>query len=64
MPDKEHIISQIILAIWEHPCPAYAGLRKRIQTKAEKLMKWYIAIPADELPVVRDTTERTFGWLY
>lgn len=29
LPDKENIINTVIEQIWEHPCPAYARLRKK-----------------------------------
>lgn len=63
MPDKETIISEVITAIWEHPCPAYARLRDKIKPKAEEILKWRISIPMDSLYQTRvDTTERKFRW--
>jgi len=63
MPDKENIIREVIKAIWEHPCPAYARLRKRIKPKAEEIMKSYITIPLDssyQVPI--DTAEKKIRW--
>lgn len=62
MPDKETIINEVVTAIWEHPCPAYAKLRERIKPKAEELAKWQISIPMDTSAMRVDTTERTYRW--
>ena len=62
MPDKETIINEIITAIWEHPCPAYAKLREKIKPKAEELLKGQISIPLDTYPTPVDTTGRTYRW--
>ena len=62
MPDKETIINEIITAIWEHPCPAYAKLREKIKPKAKELLKGQISIPLDTYPTPVDTTGRTYRW--
>ena len=62
MPDKENIINEIIEEIWEHPCPAYARLRKKIQHKAEEILKSRINIPLDPIDIPIDTTKRKFHW--
>lgn len=62
MPDKETIINEIITAIWEHPCPAYAQLREKIKPKAEELLKGQISIPLDTYPTPVDTAGRTYRW--
>lgn len=68
MPDKENIIKEVILAIWEHPCLAYVPLREKIRSKAEEILKWRFTMPRDtlylpthNLPI--DTTKRIFYWL-
>lgn len=63
LPDKENIINEVISAIWEHPCPAYAKLREKIKPKAEEIFKWQISIPLDtsyQVPI--DTTTREIRW--
>jgi hypothetical protein len=62
MPDKETIINEVVTAIWEHPCPAYAKLREKIKPKAEALAKWQISIRMDTSAMPVDTTERTYRW--
>jgi hypothetical protein len=62
LPDKETIINQVIIAIWEHPCPAYAGLRDKIKPKAEELSKWQISIPVDRHEEPIDTTKENYRW--
>ncbi|MHA4847829.1 hypothetical protein ACX0G7_26925 [Flavitalea antarctica] len=61
LPDKQNIIDEVIIAIWEHPCPAYATLRKKIRQRAEKIMERMIIIPNSTLPPI-DTTARLFRW--
>jgi hypothetical protein len=62
MPDKENIIDEVIMEIWEHPCPAYAGLRDKIKAKAEEILKWRISIPMDRDNVPTDTTKENIRW--
>jgi hypothetical protein len=62
LPDKETIINELITAIWEHPCPAYARLRRKIATRAKELSRGYIFVPVDRTPMDKDTTERTYRW--
>lgn len=63
MPDKENIIDEVITAIWEHPCPAYARLREKIKPKAEDILKWQISIPQDSSYQIQvDTTAKTIRW--
>lgn len=35
MPGRERITGEVMDAIWQHPCPAYAGLREKISAKME-----------------------------
>lgn len=58
MPDKENIINTVIEQIWEHPCPAYAQLRKKVKQRAEEILKRRLSIAIDQI----DTTERKFSW--
>lgn len=62
LPDKETIIDNLIAAIWEHPCPAYARLREKVKPRAEELTKRQISIPPDTSSVTVNWTERTFRW--
>jgi hypothetical protein len=62
MPDKENIINEVIKAIWEHPCPAYARLREKIKHKAEEILKGRISIPLDPIHIPVDKTKRKFYW--
>lgn len=62
MPDKEDILNEVIKAIWEHPCPAYAKLRERLKPKAEEILKGYISIPLDPSQIPVDTTVRKIRW--
>jgi hypothetical protein len=47
MPDKDNIIDEVIMEIWQHPCSAYTGLREKIKPKAEEILKQQIIIPND-----------------
>ena len=63
MPGKESIINEIVTAIWEHPCSAYARLREKIKSKADQILKRQTIIPMDttyQIPV--DTITRIFWW--
>ena len=62
MPDKENIINDVIIQIWEHPCSAYTTLREKIRVKAEKILKRRISIPMDTYPVPVDTTNQIIRW--
>jgi hypothetical protein len=62
MPDKENIINEVITAIWEHPCPAYARLREKIKTKAEPIFKRSISIEVDRHDEPIDTTKEHIRW--
>jgi hypothetical protein len=62
MPDKENIIREVIIAIWEHPCPAYARLREKIKPKAEEIMKGRIEVYRDPISMPADTTEEIIRW--
>lgn len=63
LPDNETIINELIIAIWEHPCPAYAKLREKIRPKAGELLKGRTSVPVESSPMQIDNTERTFRWL-
>jgi len=62
MPDKENILNEVISAIWEHPCAAYARLREKIKTRAEAISKRNITISVDRYDEPTDTTEETIRW--
>ncbi|HVT86221.1 MAG TPA: hypothetical protein VHD35_13540 [Chitinophagaceae bacterium] len=62
MPDKENIINEVITAIWEHPCPAYARLREKIRPKAEEIFKGRLYIKVNPIDIQGDTTKRTYNW--
>jgi hypothetical protein len=56
MPENEYILNEVIIAIWEHPCPAYAKLREKIKLKAEEILKLQNSINLDTSAVEIDTT--------
>jgi hypothetical protein len=63
MPDKNNIIDEVIIAIWEHPCSAFARLREKIRPKAEEILKWQISVSMDSsYPVRADTTAEKIRW--
>lgn len=64
MPDKENILNDVIIKIWENPCPAYATLRKKIKLRAEEILKGRIIIKGEPLPlpVEADTSKKRFYW--
>ena len=62
LPDKETIINEVITAIWEHPCPAYARLREKIRPKAEELSKWRLSFQVDRHEEPIDTTKENYRW--
>jgi hypothetical protein len=62
MPDKESIIDNIVMEIWEHPCPAYEKLRNRIKDKAEQMLKDQISISVEPFDIPVDSTEENIWW--
>lgn len=62
MPDKQNIIDEVIMQIWEHPCAAYATLRAKIKPQAMKLAEERISFPFDVVPVPIDTTKKEYYW--
>jgi hypothetical protein len=63
MPDMKNILDNVVMEIWEHPCPAYVRLREKIKPKAEEYMKWEIIIPRDSLyKVPIDSTKEIIRW--
>ncbi|MCP9749859.1 hypothetical protein EGI32_02610 [Ferruginibacter sp. HRS2-29] len=63
MPDKDHIIYNVIEEIWEHPCVAYRNLRKKIRRRAEDMFKSDIVLPdylQNDVPV--DTAKKVYYW--
>lgn len=62
MPDKKNIIDEVITAIWEHPCPAYRALRKKIKHRAEEIAKGQISISLDQHEEPVDTTKENYRW--
>lgn len=61
MPDKSNITDEVVMAIWEHPCPAYARLREKIKPRAEVMEKWQIPLDPSE-PIQVDTAKKVFSW--
>ncbi|MEO6454959.1 MAG: hypothetical protein ABIN97_12835, partial [Ginsengibacter sp.] len=62
MPDKESIINEIIMEIWEHPCSAYSSLREKIKPKANEILKRRISIPVEPYDIQIDTTKENIRW--
>jgi hypothetical protein len=62
MPDKENIIEELAIQIWEHPCTAYAKLREKIKSQAEEALSWRIRVDADPSRIPVDTTKRKIYW--
>jgi hypothetical protein len=60
MPDSKAITNRIVMAIWEHPCPAYAKLREKVKPQAEKLKEW-TRRPID-WPERPSTTKKNVRW--
>jgi len=67
MPDKQNILKEVIMEIWEHPCPAYASLREKIKPKVEEINKRQIGftlgpieIESSKIPI--DTTKENIRW--
>lgn len=64
LPDRRHIINEVIEQVWENPCPAYATLRKKIRSRAEAILKRHVSMPAFTVPLPPDTIERKYQWYY
>lgn len=64
MPDRENIITAVIMAIFEHPCPAYTTLTNKIAPKAKEFLKERIITPfvIDSVPLAPGTTKRKIHW--
>ena len=62
MPDKENIINEVMIAIWEHPCSSYARLKEKIKPKAEEILRRRVSIPMDTFSVPTETTKRIISW--
>jgi hypothetical protein len=62
MPDKESIESEVVMQIWQHPCPAYTTLRKKIKIKAEEILKGEIRLPIERHDEPIDTNKENIRW--
>jgi hypothetical protein len=62
MPDKDNIFDDVIVEIWQHPCPAYLELRKRIKNKALKILKSELTFDLNPSQMPVDTTKKVFRW--
>jgi hypothetical protein len=61
--DKAYIEEHLITSLWEHPCPAFAPLNKKVRKKAEAYEKNNITvdpITVEKLPA--DTTTENIRW--
>jgi hypothetical protein len=62
MPDGKNIMEEVIMAIWEHPCPAYGRLREKIKTRVQEILKRNISLDVPVYPASVDTTKENFRW--
>lgn len=64
MPYRENIITAVIMAIFEHPCPAYTTLRNKIALKAKEILKEHIStpLPIDAAPLEPNIKKRKIHW--
>ena len=65
MRDKETIIENIVLEIWDNPCPAYTELRNKLTDKVKQIKKGWITLPAmpsEEIKLDIDTTKPRIRW--
>lgn len=64
MPYRENIITAVIMAIFEHPCPAYNTLRNKIAPKAKEILKEHISTPLiiDAAPPEQYPIKRKIHW--
>jgi len=62
MPDKENIINEVMIAIWEHPCSSYVRLREKIKPNAEEILRGRVSIPMDTFSAPKDTTKKIISW--
>lgn len=60
MPDRENIREEVISAIWEHPCAAYAKLRQKNRPKTTENLEPPLPVQEDSTEV--DRTRRTLRW--
>lgn len=61
-PDKDYLLDELIEAIWDHPCPAYARLRGKIRVRAEAIQKMKEG-PQFPCPPRVDTTPIEIRWI-
>jgi hypothetical protein len=62
MPDKQHIIEEVIHQVWEHPCAAYTALREKIRPRAKQVANKRMVFPIDLDPLPIDTTKKKYYW--
>lgn len=62
LSDKENIINEVIMQIWEHPCPAYAEIRKKVRQQAEEILKKQHYIELDTSAIPGEKTKEIFRW--
>lgn len=65
VPSKGYIEDEIVMEIWKHPNAAYAQLRDKIKSRAEKRLKEQVELPPIDLEMFNppiDTTEEHIRW--
>jgi len=55
--DPWYLKHQLVNAIWDNQCAAYAPMMKQVKSLREEYKKGEISLPYDNPPYVRDTTE-------
>jgi len=61
MRDRETILDETILAIWNTPCKAYEGLINKIESRARKLLKGRVSLDVDPV-VIEDSLDKRLKW--
>ena len=62
-PDKDYTVDILSRIIWAHPCPAYAGLRKKIEPRMREIQKGEITLPMDSsYQKSLDTIKQVIRW--
>jgi hypothetical protein len=53
---------ELMVAIWENPCPEYAKMNRYIKDSIEIMKKNWIELPAEPAPLPADINERKIYW--
>lgn len=60
--ERNHAKINLMEAIWDNPCPAYAGLHRYIKDSITQIRKGKVELPSYPAPLPTDATGLKFRW--